>query len=850
MLRPILLIFVALLLSCSTPFKNTKLIELKNGWQFAYTINDSIYPAAVPGCIHTDLLRNGLIDDPFFACNEKDLQWIENTDWHYFIQFNVKREMLKYKNISLVFEGLDTYADVLLNDSLIISSDNMFRSWDADCTEILREGKNRIDVKFRSASNEGKRKAGLISYTLPEKERVFVRKAQYQFGWDWGPRFVGSGIWKPVYLKAWNDFDVSELHFITNNTDDSRADMSLEFPLFSEVNSEMDITITDRKNGVKYAKSNQKIFAGNNSVQVNFTIDKPILWWTHDLGDPHLYDLDVILSHNGSEFFRKNKKIGIRTIELVNEEDEYGQSFYFRLNGFPVYAKGANYIPQDNFPTRVTDRRYRELLNNAVQSNYNMLRVWGGGIYEKDIFYELCDSLGLMVWQDFMFACAMYPGDDNFMDNVREEVVQQVRRLRNHPSIALWCGNNEVAEGWHNWGWQREYNYSDEDSITIWSHYEELFHNLIPSILSKEDKSRSYWPSSPQYGWGHEISLTHGDSHYWGVWWGMEPFEKYIEKTGRFASEYGFQGFPELSTLQKIAREEELYLYSDALKCHQKHPRGYETISEYMKREWPVPENLEDYIYVSQLVQAYGIKTAIEAHRNAKPRNMGTLYWQFNDCWPVVSWSSLDHYLNPKALHYFVRKAYNPYLITISKEENELYANIIIDKPGQVEMEIEFALYDFHGNEKGKKLIMKTMSSVEKIKISELIPGLKDAFSNKSIDRLLHIKLLKDDQLLSENIRYPEIPVKMNLKDPELEWDLIEEEGNHILKIRSGYLAKNVYISFQDREGNQITLNDNFFDMIPGRVYEIMINSEENIDFLRKNIRFKSLYDIRFKAGR
>jgi beta-mannosidase len=843
MLKPLLFLFTALIISCQIPVQNSKIVELNKGWQFIHNENEKHYPASVPGSIHTDLLSNTLIDDPFFGCNENDLQWIEERDWHYFSYFNVKSDLLKFKNISIVFEGLDTYADVFLNDSMIISADNMFRSWEADCADILRIGKNRIDVKFRSASMEGKKKATALSYTLPEKERVFVRKAQYQFGWDWGPRFVGCGIWKPVFLRAWNDFDVDDLHFITNNIVDSLAEMSLQFSMLSEVNAEIDVMIADRKTGLKYVNSRQKVISGNNSFLIDFTIDDPELWWTHDLGNPHLYDLDVIFYHNGAPFFKENKKIGLRTIELVNEDDEYGKSFYFRLNGFPVYAKGANYIPQDNFPARVTERHYHDLLQIAVESNFNMLRVWGGGIYENDIFYELCDSLGILVWQDFMFACAMYPGDKEFLANVREEVTQQVRRLRNHPSIALWCGNNEIAEGWHNWGWQREFNYSAEDSITIWNDYIELFHNLIPEILSNEDTSRNYWPSSPQYGWGHDISLTHGDSHYWGVWWGMEPFEKYIEKTGRFASEYGFQGFPELSTLKKIASEKDLYLYSDALKCHQKHPRGYETIHEYMQREWPVTDRLEDYIYISQLVQAYGIKTAIEAHRNAKPMNMGTLYWQFNDCWPVVSWSGIDYYNNLKALHYFVRKAYQPYLITISTENDILYANVLRDLPGSEELDIEAILYDFHGNIKDKKQMVINISSVEKINLSDILPVINRTIGDKTTSELINVKLKNNGQLLSENISYANTPVKLDLKDPEIEWKIEKKGDEQLLTMKCRYLAKNVYISFTTSEGNQIPLSDNFFDMIPGREYVIIIKSREAADYLIENIRIKTLYD-------
>ena len=396
---------------------------------------------------------------------------------------------------------------------------------------------------------------------------------------------------------------------------------------------------------------------GLNSYKTKLSVPDPKLWWPNGMGDQPLYQLDFQIESSNS-VDSQNVIFGIRQIELVQQKDSIGESFYFKINGKPFFAKGANYIPQDNFPSRVPDEKYIQTIQTALDANMNMLRVWGGGIYEKDIFYDLCDQKGILVWQDFMFACTMYPGDSAFIENVRQEAIYQVKRLRNHPSIALWCGNNEVDEGWHNWGWQKALNYSASDSTEVWNNYLKIFEKILPEAVSLYSPYTPYIPSSPQNGWGRKESLTHGDAHYWGVWWGAEPFEIYEEKVGRFMSEYGFQGFPDLKTLDSCLLPEDRNLLSPALLNHQKHPRGMELIRTYMELEYKVPDEFEDYAYVSQLVQAYGIKKAIEAHRRAMPRCMGTLYWQLNDCWPVISWSSVDYYNRWKALHYFVRQAY------------------------------------------------------------------------------------------------------------------------------------------------------------------------------------------------
>jgi len=838
--------FLFFIVFCSSivTAQNKNVLILNDSWQFSEQGSLKWYQATVPGTVHTDLFENNLIGDPFFDCNEQELQWVETKNWEYKTTFIVAENVLKKTHNELVFEGLDTYAKVYLNDSLVITADNMFCRWKADVKTHLKKGENQLKVVFESAVTKGKEAASKLSYTLPGDEKVFVRKAQYQFGWDWGPRYVTSGIWKPVYLQSWSGAQIINTQVVQKSVTKEKAELKFVTNIFSDEDHVAEITIEDEATGENYYSKKIELKKGTNTIVSEFSIDDPELWWTNGLGKPYLYHFMTKLSDGKNILDQTKVRTGIRTIEVVNKKDDTGESFYFKLNGVDIFIKGANYIPQHSFVTEVKNDDYKDLISQSKESNFNMLRVWGGGIYEYDIFYDLCDENGLLVWQDMMFACAMYPGDSSFVERVKSEVRQQAVRLRNHPSLALWCGNNEINEGWNNWGWQKQYKYTAADSLEIWNNYQKIFEAVIPEILRQSDSGRFYWPSSPQYGWGRAQSLTHGDSHYWGVWWGMEPFGTYTKKVGRFASEYGFQAFPEKSTIQKMARPEEWVLDSETLKCHEKHPAGFQTIKTYMQREYKVPEKLDDYIYVSQLLQAYGIKTAIEAYRNAKPTCMGTLYWQLNDCWPVVSWSGMDYYHNKKALQFFVKKAYNDILVTLTDNEKNITVRVISDRNEVVASRLELQLIDFKGKvrweEKRSVTIKPGMNKVIEDVDKRLI--LAEASQHKSM--VFVAKMLVDDQLVSQNLLYFKKPKDLALEDPGISYEIIKQPGGVEIKLSTKQLAKNVFISFENCDSRDVQLSDNFFDLLPGSTVSIFAKTNENIDDIIKMIRIKSLYNL------
>ncbi|WP_353077652.1 glycoside hydrolase family 2 protein [Flavobacterium sp.] len=794
-------IFLFLIIICFSVSAQTSYRNLSSeNWTFNKQNETKKHKATIPGTVHTDLYENQLIPDPFYGANEKQLQWIENENWEYESTFSLSEKEISNENIELEFDGLDTYATIYINGKMVLEADNMFRKWIISAKNHLKKGKNHLKIVFLSAVQKGKEEAVKLPYTLPEKERVFVRKAQYQFGWDWGPRFVTAGIWKKVQLKFWNSATIENIKFSQVELNDKKA--ILEFTTEIRVSEVKTIQLKINEKAETF-----HLKKGTNKVKMPYEISNPKLWWSNGLGFPHQYEFHFSLKQNREILDKKELKIGLRTIELVQDKDEFGTSFYFKLNGKPVFMKGANYIPPDSFIPKQTPSSYHETIQNARKANMNMLRVWGGGVYADDEFYNACDANGILVWQDFMFACAMYPGDEKFIENVKQEVIDNVNRLQNHPSIALWCGNNENDEGWHNWGWQKQFNYSKADSTQIWNDYKKVFHEMIPKTLDRllPKEKNVYWPSSPSIGWGRKESLTQGDSHYWGVWWGKEPFEIYKKKIGRFMSEYGFQGMPNLEMLQKVIAKEEFNFTSEAFKNHQKHPTGFETIKEYMNRDFPVPTSMEKYNYVSQLLQAHGMKIAIEAHRLAKPYCMGSLYWQLNDCWPVTSWSTLDYYGNWKAAHYQVKESFSPILLAVT-ENSDGYS--IIGSNDNLEVKegiVSVKLLDFSGNElwtASKECVLNVERNTTCMQI--LNTELPKFVKEKTV---LQIEFTSN-QKKSIAYHYFVKPKELQLENPTIELKIV---GETLIELKTNTLAKNVYLQAKDA-----FFEENYFDLLPG----------------------------------
>lgn len=753
--------------------------------------------------------------------NEKKVQWIENESWVYQTQFLISNSELKNENINLIFDGLDTFADIYLNGKMLKSTNNMFRIWDLPVKSYLKSGNNVLKIIFKSPVEEGKKRATKVPFEVPETPRSFVRKAQYQFGWDWGPRLVTSGIWKDVHLKFWNLAKINGVNVEQKSVKKENADLVFHLEVEGSKPEKIGIKINEKL-------FHQDIKPGKNSISIPMSIANPRLWQPNGWGKPEMYSFDIQLSNSGKNIDKTTSKIGIRTIELVQEKDAVGKSFYFKVNGKPMYARGTNWIPSDSFTPRISKEKYNTLISDAKNSNFNMIRIWGGGIYEDENFYTACDEAGILVWQDFMFAGSFYPSDESFQENVKAEVKDQVNRLQNHPSIALWCGNNEIDEAIVNWGYQKQFKYSKSDSLQVWKDYRKIFQEVIPQALNENltPEKNFYIPTSPEIGWGHKESLTYGDSHYWGVWWGEQPFEIYNEKVARFASEYGFQGMPSMAAIQSMfAGKPDYSLESPTLKNHEKNNRGWQIISEYMKRDYPVPTDFEKYNYVSQLLQSRGMKIAIEAHRRNKPYNMGSLYWQLNDCWPVVSWSSIDYLGNWKALQYQAKRSFENLVLLTEEQNNNLQFYAVNDGLDRYDgLSLEINLKDFSGKVLQHINTSKNPNSLTDILKFEPIPTellLKNAHRNETY---LEIKLVNNNgTVLTSDKYFFSKPKELKLPKPNMS---IRKISPNSIEISTDVLAKDVFLD--NKNGN---LSDNYFDLEAGE--KKIITSEKPIDIIK-----------------
>ncbi|PWW27658.1 beta-mannosidase [Chryseobacterium sp. AG844] len=790
-------------------------------WQFKNSKDSNWFPAKVPGTVHLDLMDNKIIPDPFKDENEKKVQWVENEDWDYQTSFTISPHELKNENIDLVFNGLDTFSEIYLNGQLLKKTDNMFRKWNIPAKQYLKPGHNTLQIKFTSAVNTGKELAKKIPFTMPESPRSFVRKAQYQFGWDWGPRLVTAGIWKDVQLEFWNNAKIITVKDIQKRVSGTSDNLRFDVEIYAQNAGDYTLDLN---------KTHQKISLkkGINKISVPYETKGMKLWQPNGRGEAHLYDFEVKLSKDQRNIDAKNIRIGLRTVELIQEKDEKGKSFYFKVNGEPLYIKGTNWIPGDSFSPRMTKEKYRKLIRDTKDAHMNMIRIWGGGIYEDDEFYKACDENGILVWQDFMFAGSFYPADEAFLNNVKEEVKDQVNRLQNHPSIALWCGNNEIDEAIVNWGYQKQFNYSKSDSLQVWKDYKKLFHEVIPNALAENLKSDKniYWPSSPSIGWGHKESLTEGDSHYWGVWWGEQPFEIYNEKVGRFMSEYGFQGTPSLETTKSMfSGTPDLNLQNPTIKAHEKHARGWDIINEYLKRDYKIPTDFVQYNYLSQLLQARGMQIAIEAHRRAKPYNMGTLYWQLNDCWPVVSWSSIDYLGNWKAFHYQAKRSFEPVLVSIAETEKSYDVYLISDLLKELKAETKFELIDF----KGKILWKASQSNLINADVSKKIRTIsKLELSHFDLSAAV-LKISSEKDTKFEKLFFFSKPKDLKLLQPDIK---IRKILPTEIEISTDTLAKDIYLI------GDTHFSDNFFDLLPGTSKKITLSKP------LENIEVMSLWDV------
>lgn len=809
--------------------------------------------AKVPGTVHQDLLNHNRIPNPFYGMNEEAVQWVENEDWMYRTSFVVDEQQLSRDAAVLELDGLDTYADVFLNGALILRSDNMFVGHKIEVKPVLRKGVNQLLVRLRSPVKEVLPQLQTNGFDYPAsndhspwRTSVYTRKAPYSYGWDWGIRLATCGIWRPVRLVFSDVARIEDYYVCQEAVTQAKADVDNRLEINNVTSSTVSALL---KVDYHYADSDTKeiikqieLRPGANTVSLPVSIENPHLWMPNGWGEPSLYKFTASLSVDGVEIAKQERNVGLRTVRVVMDDDEHGKSFYFVVNGKPMFAKGANFIPDDALLPNVTQERYKRIFEDVKAANMNMLRVWGGGIYEDDEFYDEADRNGILIWQDFMFACSSYPHDPLFVGRVEAEAEYNIKRLRGHASLAMWCGNNEIYEAMRYWGWQRKY--SAEAFAEMERGYDVLFRELLPKMVERLDNGRFYMHSSPyEANWGRPDSWKTGDSHNWGTWHGRKPFESFDTDVPRFMSEYGFQAFPEMKTIRTFAEEKDFELESPVMNAHQKADIGNALIKQTMGLYYKVPEKFENLVYVGLVLQGQGMRHGIGAHRRNRPYCMGSLFWQLNDSWPVVSWSGIDYYGNWKALMYQSKRAFAPILINAIKEGDDLCVYLVSDELQDHDgVRLDVELMDFDGKVHGKWTqsgMLAANSSVlfMKKRAGELQGKLSAANS------LLHFTLkTKKGVTLADDVFYFAYPKDQKLPEANIETS-VRRRGDAIeMTLKTDKLARDIFVEVPVQG---VRFTDNFFDLLPGQRKKITITSPEGHSLNDFTFRLHQLGGVR-----
>ncbi len=810
-------------------------------WRLRQLGDAEWFPTDIPGEVHVALMQARRIPDPFKADNELLVQWVAETDWEFEGLIDVPNNLILQENIWLIFEGLDTLAQVSLNGTILGNGENAFRTYAWEVCDLLKVGENRVHILFKSPTQYVRARQNTQPLASPEQSipgGPYLRKAPCQWGWDWGPQLLPIGVWKGARLAGFSDAKFDSVHLRQTHQFDGSVEVSADAQIRQWGGSALQLCLTLRDPAGKTFATTCKVVGQKGSAKI--LIKDPQLWWPNGYGDQALYEAQVTLRLEDETLLDvHDNQIGLRTLELRQEADQYGESFTFVVNGVPIFAKGSNWIPADSFPTRISRERLEGLLGDAARAHHNMIRVWGGGFYESEDFYDLCDAYGLLVWQDFIFSCSIYPLDDEaFIENIRQEVVDNVQRIRHRASLALWCGNNEMDWGWEEWGW------SDGASLDFREPYRQFFYETLPGWLAELDPDTPYWFSSPTSGTPFEDSNSNekGDAHYWEVWHGAKPFSAYREQFPRFMSEFGFQSLPPLKTIQYYADETHWNLTDYMIEHHQRNPYASALFMGQMALHFMMPVDFPALVYVTMVLQAEGIRYGVEHWRRNRHRVSGTLYWQLNDCWPVASWSSLDYFGRWKAFHYASRRFYAPVLLSIEDDEQNgiMKVHLTSDLSDQWEGEIRWRLIRLDGElVDGDEAPMTVDGQSSKMVFEKDFSHLDLAEKRRMV---FVAQLVEDGKITATRLTTFVRNKHLQLEKPQLSFNLREEGDALLIAVNAYNLARYVELSL---EGADVVFSDNYFDVLPGEAVHIQCKMPAGwtLDDFGRSLRVFSLYD-------
>jgi len=827
-----------------------KNFTLNGEWILRQIGRDEEIPAIVPGSVMCDFLREGKLDDPFWRENEEEATALFENDFEYSRFFTVDKDFLNADCVDLVMSGIDTLADVFLNGKKLAHLENMHRTWRFDVKEMLHEGKNDVRIYFYSP-NEYIRKnhlRGDITYASDGNMNGtgYLRKAHCQFGWDWGPKIPDAAIWRSIDLYAYSvasieDTYISQIHDAGNVS--LKFDVKVkptDLKMFWANNTQLEACIAIVAPNGEEIIVTEKAYEGSNTYKVD--IPSAELWWPNGYGDQPLYKVKITLNHDGSELDTYACRIGLRTITVSTEKDEWGSEFCVVVNGVKIFGMGADYIPEDSMFTKVTPERTRRLLSDCVRANFNMIRVWGGAHYPNDFFYDICDELGLVVWQDLMFACNIYDLTDEFAENIEKEAIDNIKRLRHHASLGLWCGNNEMEWGWVAW----------DDVIghapKLKADYTKMFELILPRIAKETDPNTFYWVASPSSGGGFDdpnASLS-GNSHYWDVWHGLKPFTDYRNHDLRFCSEFGFESFPALKTIETFAVESEgdFNIFSPVMEAHQKRTGGNGKILYYISETFRYPKDFKSLIYVSQILQMESIRYGVEHWRRFRGKCMGAIYWQLNDCWPVASWSSIDYFYRWKALHYGAKRFYAPVMATIFDEGKAMrffaHNESMSDVSGTLIISLKDKQFNVIDTKKIDVNIPKlSAGEVFHMDYSDLINSIP-----KERNSFVECVFMMNDEMISKAVTLFVAAKKFDYVKPSYVVDVKDEGNQFSITVKSDTFAQFVEV---DIEGEDCVFSDNYFDISSSEGVKISIEkcslSEkmQQVESLKRAIKLCSI---------
>lgn len=811
--------------------------EIHSGWQMRQAGWEEFLPASVPGSVYHDLMQNGKMDDPFWRDNfPKALKRMDH-DYEYKTEFATDKALLKSDAVLLRFEGIDTVADIFLNGEKLGRTENMHRTFEFEVKDLLKEEGNELRVLLHSPTRFIKEEYKHNVADGSEEAMVGfanLRKTHCMFGWDWGPRLPDAGLWRPVKLLGIEKARVDSV-YVTQKHEDGKV--TLHFDVDADVYDRealmgYTVLITDPDGKETLCKGSPE----------EIVIERPQLWWPNGFGAQPLYTVEVRLYAGGKQVDAWKKRIGLRTLTMHIEKDAYGESFAHEVNGVQVFAMGADYIPEDSIFPRINEARTRELLRQCKEAHFNTIRVWGGGYYPDDWFYDACDEMGLMVWQDFLFACAVYNLTDEFEDNIRAEFADNIKRLRHHASLALWCGNNEMEMFVERGLWVK--------TPIQKSDYVKMYEYILPKVLKELDPQTFYWPASPSSGGGFDDpnGFDRGDVHYWDVWHGNVPFTDYRRYYFRYLSEFGFQSFPSVETVKTFALPEDCNPFSYVMEKHQRNNAANGKIMNYLYQTYLYPTSFDAFVYASQLLQADAIRYGVEHFRRNRGRCMGAIYWQLNDCWPVISWASIDYCGRWKALHYAAKRFFRPLTLSCAEE------GLLTQNPN-----INFERYEYEENalKKGMRLCVEneTMLShtvevtwqLRRADASVIRQGRETVTVEPLSSKWLEYEDFADADTFGDYIAYQMTengapaasgtalfcaPKHFRFADPQL---ALRVEGDEIVVTAAAY-ARSVQILNAD---DTLKLSDNFFDMNAGETRVRILSGQPS------GLRVRSVYDIR-----